>query len=123
MFVSSGQIFVFIACIAFGGVSGLVFFIISPFKMICKNKIIYAVLDFLCFALITYLFLLFYNRYKFPNLRAYMIIGVFLGLLCYFKSFNIILAKVQKKFYNIIKEIKINKGRNKNGRTKAKKSS
>lgn len=120
MFVSSGQFFVFLACIAFGGLSGIVFILFSPLKRTIKSTIIDNVIDFISMCVIAFLYLLFAKFYKFPSLRAYMIIGVLLGIFCYFKSFNIILAKARKKFYNIIIKYKRRKG---NGRTKVKKSS
>ncbi len=120
MFVSSGQIFVFLACIAFGGASGFVFTLFSPLKRIVKKMIFINIIDFISMCLIAFLFLIFGNFFNFPSLRAYMIVGVLIGIFCYFKSFNIILAKARKKIYNII--IK-NKGRKGNGRTKVEKGS
>ncbi len=119
MFVSSGQFFVFLACISYGLVGGLIFFVFGFFKAFLTSKIVHNVLDFISSILMSVLYVFYSNLLNFPNFRFYMPIGVLLGLFMYFKSFNIILAKLQKKIYNnYIKH----KGNKRDGRAKVQKS-
>ena len=92
MFVTKNQIYVFLACISFGAVAGVLFTLFSPVKSAIKNKWVVAVIDFIIFASISVLYVLFALKMKFPSLMPYMILGVFVGLLAYMKSFHIILA-------------------------------
>ena len=103
MFVSSGQFYVFIACVAFGFCGGGVFSIVQPLKKLANFKKVNVFLDFFAFSLLALLFCGFCFRFNFPSLRGYMILGVFCGLYIYFKSFYITIAKITKKMYNIIK--------------------
>ncbi|MBQ3115545.1 MAG: hypothetical protein IJC07_00785 [Clostridia bacterium] len=103
MFVSKNQFFVFIACIAFGGLVGILFGIVSIFKK-RLNVYVGAVLDVLCFVFVSILYVGYSFLLKFPNFRVYMTVGVLLGILIYFKSFNIILAKIAQKIYNIFRK-------------------
>lgn len=103
MFVTKNQIYVFLACVAFGGGAGIIFSISQAISYLIKNKglkILPSV--FIAFPLSAAYILYGYNM-NFSNLRLYMIMGVFCGIYLYFKSFNIILAKCGKKFYNIYK--------------------
>ena len=106
MFVTATQFYVFIACVAFGGVSGIVF----NFSLLLKKTVTYrwvgVISDVFCFCVVAVGYVLFGHVVSFPNIRAYMIIGVILGIVLYFKSFYIILAKKAKKLYNIIKRKK-----------------
>ena len=101
MFVSKNQIYVFIACVAFGGIAGVVFSVASILKLPFKNKILLALPDFLSFVFLSFLYLGFSTSLRFPTIRLFMPIGVLVGIYLYFKSFNIILAKWFKKIYNI----------------------
>ena len=120
MFVSKGQIFVFIACVAFGGVSGIVFSFFSVLNFIIKNKIVKHLFDFLAFLIVCFAYVIFAYKMHFPNFRLYMIAGVFAGIYIYIKSFHIILAKFAKKLYNItiLKREKIKKCSAKQKQTK-----
>ena len=102
MFVTKNQLYVFIACLAFGGGVGGVFSLFSIIFGCAKNKLIKA-LPFVLISIPLGIAYVFYGyMLKFPNFRLYMIAGVFCGIYLYFKSFHIILAKFVKKFYNII---------------------
>ncbi len=103
MFVSSGQFYVFIACVAYGTVLGVLFFLVADLTSKVKNKILRGFFDFLPFFIGAVLFVLYYNYYNFPSFRWYMIFGVFLGVILYGESFRLILAKAIKKVYNIRK--------------------
>ena len=84
MFASSGQASVFISCVAFGFAGGIIFSLVQPLSFIFCEFCIY---------------------FSFPSLRGYMIFGVFVGIFIYFKSFYITIAKINKKMYNIFKNI------------------
>ncbi len=119
MFVSSNQIYVFLACLTFGYLSGVVFSGVKSISFFIKNTWIKAVLDLCAFLLVTFMYLLYSYNMKFPNFRLYMPLGVFIGIAFYFKSLYIILAKIGKKFYNIIK---VKKVKTKDERIKSKKA-
>ncbi len=119
MLVTKNQIYVFIACIAFGVVSGVLFGILSILKIFLKYKILRLVPDVLAGLITGVLFVLYAYVLNFPTLRVYMVIGIMLGLVGYFKSFNIILAKSMEKIYNIYKSKKV---RRKNDRIKVQKA-
>lgn len=122
MFVTKNQFCIFVACLAFGGASGLLLSFEMGLKNIIKPKIFKILIDVFYFFILSLCFLFYTYKLNFPNLRFYMLIGVFVGNYMYFKSFHIMLAKFTKKFYNIIvQKIKRNKGRN-NDRRKSKKS-
>ena len=104
MFVSKSQFFVFVACIAFGGISGCLLSISAIIKFFIKSKIIKIIPDIIAFSIIATAFFYYAYLLKMPNLRIYLIVGVFLGMVLYFKSLHILLAKNAKKLYNIIKE-------------------
>ena len=121
MFVTLNQIYVFIACVSFGGIGGLIFSLFCIIKTLVKFKIFEVLCDVFCMALLSVAFSVFSYKFSFPNIRVYMIFGVLLGLTLYLKSFHRILAKFAKKFYNItIQKFTKGKGR-KNDRNKGEK--
>ncbi len=101
MFVTSGQFYVFISCVAFGCVSGVLLGVSDCVKRMVKNRALQISSDVFAFVLICFSFVAYSYLLNFPNVRAYMFLGVFLGIVLTFKSFNIILAKIGKKIYNI----------------------
>lgn len=101
MLVTKSQFFVLFACIAFGGVSAVLFSFASIFKKFINNKVIKSIFDIFAFVLISLLFAVYSHILSFPSLRAYMIVGVFLGITCYVKSFHLLLAKIVEIIYNI----------------------
>ncbi len=114
MFVTKNQIFVFIVCVSFGAIFGIIF---SIFNILVPRKYkwlqavcgcFYGVLGGFAFVWLAYVL-------NFPNLRLYMFLGAILGIYAYFKSFNILVAKIQEKIYNIIKlkKVKIKNDRSK----------
>ncbi len=103
MFVTANQIYIFFACVAFGGVSGLFFSTSIALKKIIKNKWLKILPDVVAFFVITPLYVLYSFCMRFSNLRVYMLLGVVIGIILYLKSFHIILAKFIKKVYNIFK--------------------
>lgn len=121
MFVTKNQIFVFIACVAFGGIGGILFSFSAGIKSFIKNRVLKCLPDLISMLILGAVFCLYSHFLNFPNLRTYMIAGVFIGNVLYFKSFHILLAKCVKKFYNIIEQ-KINRRRKvKDERIKVKK--
>ena len=121
MFVAKNQFYVFFACIAFGGVSGILLSVINLFG-VSKNKLIKFIYNVVVLSLIGALFSFYSYKMFFPNVRIYMILGVFAGIYLYHKSFYIILAKILKKIYNISKQKIVKIKRNKNDRNKSKKN-
>ncbi len=122
MFVTASQLFVFLACVAFGGTAGVLLSVPIAVNTLLKNRLLKGVLDALCFAVIYLLFLKYSLTLNFPSLRVYMVAGVFLGIFAYLKSYHIILAKITKKAYNIsCEKMKSYKGKLKRCRVKNKK--
>ena len=120
MFVSGGQFYVFVACMAYGGIAGVLLSISAGFKRLCRLKPLGVISDILFCALSAAGFIVYSFALKFPALRAYMFAGVLLGALLYFKSFNVIVANIFKKLYNNIrktKKAKTKDGRNENEKT------
>lgn len=112
MFVSSGQFFYFIACIGIGAIFGFLISFYKSFKVSKKTRV---VLDIVCALVCSFCYIFISHKLFFPNLRLYMFFGVFLGIILYFKSINLILAIILKKLYNIYKEKRIKR---KDGRIK-----
>lgn len=104
MFVSSGQFYVFTACVGFGVFLGILFFTVKDLTVKIKNASFKGVIQFLPFFFSAFLFIIYSNKLNFPTFRVYMLFGVFSGVYLYGKSFRLILAKVVKRVYNIKKE-------------------
>ena len=104
MFVTYGQIYVFIVCVAIGGLSGILFSLSALLKLWIKNQYFRTIPDIFVFAVLSAVYVFLSYTFGFPNLRAYMILGVFVGIIVYFKSFHILLANCLKKLYNIIRK-------------------
>ena len=98
MFVSKNQFVVFIVCVFFGSVAGLISEIFLPLKN--KNKFLCHLIDVVLYFVYAVFFIVVAHLIYFPTLRAYMIIGFFTGKVLYSKSLGIILAKFVKKSYN-----------------------
>ena len=103
MFVTENQFFVFVACVAFGGVFGVIYPLFALIKKPLKSKIAKGIADVIYFALFTAFFLPYGYFLGFPSFRIYMPVGALVGLFLYMKSFYIILAKYGEKAYNKIK--------------------
>lgn len=108
MFVTASQIYVFIACVALGGFFGALLSISCSIKYFIKNIYLKALPDFIVFSLCALIYAILSYNMKFPNVRMYMFLGIFVGIVTYLKSFHILLAKIIKKIYNIIKRKKVN---------------
>lgn len=122
MFVTKNQFYVFIACIAFGVVAGFILSFFICGAKLSKNKIVENLTAVIVLFVLGLVFVGYAFFMNFPNFRAYMLIGVFVGILGYFKSFHIILAKFLKKFYNVIIKILQNDKKVKYDRSKNKKN-
>ena len=109
MFVTSGQIYIFFSCLAFGIASGIIYSVIIFIKKVIKIKAFRIIFDLLFFIALAVAFLIYTFLLKFPSVRAYMLVGVISGLYIYLKSFHFILAKMSKRLYNIM----VNKKRKK----------
>ena len=106
MFVTKNQFYVFLACLAFGAITGFVLSFFTCGVKLTRNKILENLTALIVLSLLGLIFTAYMFFMNFPNFRPYMLIGVFAGILGYFKSFHIILAKFVKKFYNIIHKLK-----------------
>ena len=100
MFVSSGQFYIFLSCVTFGGLCGFFYSLIVFVKKFIKSKWFNSILDLLFFLCIGTLFVVYSFKFNFPNVRVYMLVGVLLGLILYMESFHLILANLLKKLYN-----------------------
>lgn len=110
MFVTYSQFYVFLSCLSFGVIIGVLYSIMALIKNFIKKNFIKIILDILYFLLFAILFILYAFYFNFPNFRWYMIFGVLLGNFLYAKSFHIILANFCKRLYNIV-NVRIIKGR------------
>ena len=107
MFVTANQIYVFLACVSFGGCTGVLFTASYFIKYAIKRTYLKFIPDVISFVAVGILYV-FYSYYAcFSNLRIYMLFGIIVGIILYFKSFHIILAKILKKTYNILKRKKV----------------
>ncbi len=120
MFVTKNQFYVFLACLAFGAITGFVLSFFTCGVKLTRNKILENLTALIVLSLLGLIFTAYMFFMNFPNFRPYMLIGVFAGILGYFKSFHIILAKFLKKFYNVIiktiqkdKKVKYDRSKNK----------
>lgn len=120
MFVTKNQFYVFLSCVTFGCVCAILLSISTVIKFFIKNKAFKILPDVVVFILISFLYRIYSYKINFPNVRIYMIFGVLLGMLMYFKSFHILLAKYIKKFYNILnrKITKIKKAKDERNKVK-----
>ena len=105
MFITSNQFYYFCACITFGVFFGVFYSIFKVFFVKLQYKLI-VFLDILIYLLFVILFIIFAYAMKFPSFRIYMPFGVLLGKFLYSISFEILLAKLVKKGYNILKRKK-----------------
>ena len=83
MFVTKNQLLVFIACIAFGGCFGVFFGFADFSKKLIRNKIVNIFINIISFILMGILFVYYAYYMYFPSFRAYMPIGVCLGVVLY----------------------------------------
>ncbi len=104
IFAVENQIFVIICCVAIGVVSGIFFSLSLFFKQFFKSRLASILCDVVAFIFSSILYIVISVSAGFPSTRAYMVFGYFVGLVLYFKSFNLMLAKSAKKLYNIIKK-------------------
>lgn len=105
MFVSFGQFYVFVACFALGGVSGVFLSLSQMVKFFVKKRFLGVLSDTAAFAFIAAVYIAASYAFGFPSLRAYMIAGVLLGIIAYMKSFHILLAKIVGMVYNKITKL------------------
>ncbi|MBP5686533.1 MAG: spore cortex biosynthesis protein YabQ [Clostridia bacterium] len=101
MWVTKNQIFVFIACVAFGGGAGLMYSLAQGIKAFIKPKPLKWIPDIAAFTVIAALYSAYSFALSFPSYRLYMTAGVFLGMFAYCKSLHQVIAKTAEKCYNI----------------------
>lgn len=78
-------------------------------KQVINLNIIHIIFDVIFFVFLALAFNYCMFIFHFPTIRVFIIVAFLLGVYLYMKTFNIILAKFLKKFYN--KYIKRNKGK------------
>lgn len=100
MNVSALQFYFFLVCISVGFIGGIFFLLFMPIKKLIKIKLVHFFIDIFCFILLTILYIFLNFRFGFPNIRFYMLLGVFAGLYIYFETLHIPLAKLLKTVYN-----------------------
>lgn len=105
MYVSGGQFYVFVACVALGGACGILFSISQLIKIKISNIILRIIPDLIAFLITALIYAIYSHALSFPNFRIYMILGVIVGITLYFKSFHIMLAKYVKKLYNLLSKL------------------
>ena len=101
MFVTATQFYVFIACVAYGVISGIILSLSNIIKFKFRSILLWIIADVFAIVLISTGYVYYSFRLSFPNFRAYMFFGVILGWLLFYKSFYLILAKSVKNIYNI----------------------
>ncbi|MBQ8726598.1 MAG: spore cortex biosynthesis protein YabQ [Clostridia bacterium] len=100
MFVSQNQIYYFAECLFIGVISGFIYEIYYFIKLFFKRDFIKQAIDFCFFIVPTALYFKLSEIFLFPDFRAYMFLGVFLGFLLYCISFHKLLAKFSQTVYN-----------------------
>ena len=98
------QLYVFIACVALGGVFGILFSVSRLIYSATGNRIIKTITDIVTCIICTFAYLIYSYTLKFPSFRVYMPVGVFAGIAAYMKSFHIIVANLMQMAYNRIRE-------------------
>ncbi len=101
MFVTASQFYVFIACVSYGVISGVLLLVSEIFKPAIKVDFLKIFFDVICFVLISIGYVYYSYLLNFPNFRAFMFFGVLFGVFLTNKSFYLMLAKCRKKLYNI----------------------
>ncbi len=108
MFVTANQLYVFLACVAFGTAVGVLLSFSMLLNCVIKKLWIKSIFDVVILSLAVFIFVWYSFSLNFPSLRFYMLVGVALGIVGYCKSYHIILAKMGKMAYN---KIRIYKGK------------
>ena len=105
MFITSNQFYYFCACITFGVIFGFFYSFYKKFNLRI-NFSLRVVLDVVIYIIFAIIFSCFSYFFNFPSFRMYMPIGVIIGKILYTITFEIMLAKILKKGYNIYKRKK-----------------
>lgn len=100
-FVSSGQAVVFLACVLVGLASGIVYAVLSVFRYLVKSSLFAILCDLGYYFALMAMFLLSSERWQFPNLQAYMPLGVFVGCIISCTLLRNTLAKPLILLYNL----------------------
>ena len=118
-FISIDQPRVFLACVSIGIISGVIYL---PFYLVLqfiKINFVKHIVNGLWLTSCSVIFTYFNLIYEFPNFRAYMVVGVVLGIYLYKLSFHKVFAILLNKVYNVINKL-IKKIKAKNERRKEK---
>ncbi len=116
-FISLDQPRVFLACVFIGIICGVSYLPFYTVLLFIKNKIIKQVVKGLWLGLSSLIFIAVNLIYEFPNFRAYMVVGVGVGIYLYKLSFHKVFAILLNKVYNrinkLIKKLKVSNERRK----------
>lgn len=100
------QIYVFMAMVYGGILSGIVIDIFKPFSYLkSKSKIINIALDFVCTLIIIALFLLCLHISNFGIFRFFLLFSFILGIVVEQYSIGFLVAKIINLLYNIVRFI------------------
>ena len=105
MFLSLDQPRVFAVCLIIGILSGVLYEVFGLILCFIKQKYIKHGVKFLWLILCVPIYISFSFYYEFPDFRAYMPIGVGVGIYLYKLSIHKIFAILQNKVYNIITKL------------------
>lgn len=90
----------FLVCLVLGLLFGIVYVPFYKLKKLIPNKYVAIFADVIYFILLSLSYLFASYLFRFPALRAYMPLGVFLGQIIFMLLFRFFVAKIQKKMYN-----------------------
>ncbi|MGN0806884.1 MAG: spore cortex biosynthesis protein YabQ [Candidatus Coproplasma sp.] len=106
------QAFILLTCILCGAASGVLYDVlyiartivcgVDKQKYTLKDKIFTLICDLIYFAVFAAAFIYLCVCFDFYQLRAYMLVGLALGVLIYLKSFHLCIAFLIKTVYNKI---------------------
>lgn len=100
MFVSKWQVYYFAECLFIGVVSALASETLTVFLIAFKNKIFRHAAEFASFVVVAVVYFYASLYFKFPSVRAYMIVGVLLGFRLERATVGKTLAKYLETCYN-----------------------
>ena len=116
-FISLDQPRVFLVCVFIGIICGVFYLPFYTALLFIKNKVIKHAIKGLWLVLSSIIFITVNLVYEFPNFRAYMVVGVAVGVYLYKLSFHKVFAILLNKVYNrinkLIKKVKASNERRK----------
>ena len=118
MFATANQLYFFIESVFMGVITAFLYEPIRLVKSLIKTKFIGQIIDVLYAIIPLLIYLNLSLKFCFPDVRAYMLLGVLLGFIIENKSFHKTLAKVYSLVYN--KTVSFIRRKSRDGRKKTK---